>query len=150
MLIKGKEIIGGEISLSSQISSQYISALMLIAPILRKGLLINLEGQITSKPYLEMTLEILKKIGIKCYFKNNIIAIEPCLKINDSSISVESDWSSVSYFYSILALSNDSKLDIGTFYESSIQGDIKLAEIYTKLGVETKFIKSSSRILRDR
>jgi 3-phosphoshikimate 1-carboxyvinyltransferase len=147
LLIKGKEIIGGEISLSSQISSQYISALMLIAPILKKGLLINLEGQITSKPYLEMTLAILKKIGIKCYFKNNIIAIEPCLKINDSSISVESDWSSVSYFYSILALSNDSMLDIGTFYESSIQGDIKLAEIYTKLGVETKFIKSSSRIL---
>jgi 3-phosphoshikimate 1-carboxyvinyltransferase len=62
LLIKGKEIIGGEISLSSQISSQYISALMLIAPILKKGLLINLEGQITSKPYLEMTLAILKKL----------------------------------------------------------------------------------------
>ena len=146
LLIKGQEIVGGEISLSSQISSQYISALMLIAPILKKGLLINLEGQITSKPYLEMTLAILKKIGINCYFKKNIISIESCSTINSSSISIESDWSSLSYFYSIIALSSSSKLNIGTFYKSSIQGDIRLSEIYTKLGVETKFIESSSRV----
>ena len=147
LLIKGKEIVGGEISLSSDTSSQYISALMLIAPILKNGLSINLQGQITSKPYLDMTLAILKKIGIKCCFKKNVISIEPSSKIHDVSISVESDWSSVSYFYSIVALSKDSELDIGTFYESSIQGDIKLTEIYTKLGVKTQFIKSSSRIL---
>jgi len=147
LIIKGQEIFGGEISLSSNISSQYISALMLIAPILKNGLLINLEGKITSKPYLEMTLAILKKIGINCYFKNNIISIEHCSKINNSAISIESDWSSVSYFYSIVALSNAAELNIGTFYKSSIQGDIKLYEIYAKLGVETKFIKSSSRIL---
>ena len=147
LIIKGQEIFGGEISLSSNISSQYISALMLIAPILKNGLLINLEGKITSKPYLEMTLAILKKIGINCYFKNNIISIEHCSKINNSAISVESDWSSVSYFYSIVALSNAAELNIGTFYKSSIQGDVKLYEIYAKLGVETKFIKSSSRIL---
>ena len=146
LLIKGQEIVGGEISLSSQISSQYISALMLIAPILKKGLLINLEGQITSKPYLEMTLAILKKIGINCYFKNNIISIESCATINNSSISVESDWSSLSYFYSTVALSSSSELNIGTFYKSSIQGDIRLSDIYTKLGVETKFIESSSRV----
>ena len=147
LIIKGQEIFGGEISLSSNISSQYISALMLIAPILKNGLLINLEGKITSKPYLEMTLAILKKIGINCYFKNNIISIEHCSKINNSAISIESDWSSVSYFYSIVALSNAAELNIGTFYKSSIQGDFKLYEIYAKLGVETKFIKSSSRIL---
>ena len=146
LMIKGQEIVGGEISLSSQISSQYISALMLIAPILKKGLLINLEGQITSKPYLEMTLAILKKIGINCYFKNNIISIESCATINSSSISIESDWSSLSYFYSTVALSSSSELNIGTFYKSSIQGDIRLSEIYTKLGVETKFIESSSRV----
>ena len=147
LIIKGQEIFGGEISLSSNISSQYISALMLIAPILKNGLLINLEGKITSKPYIEMTLAILKKIGINCYFKNNIISIEHCSKINNSAISIESDWSSVSYFYSIVALSNAAELNIGTFYKSSIQGDVKLYEIYAKLGVETKFIKSSSRIL---
>ena len=147
LIIKGQEIFGGEISLSSNISSQYISALMLIAPILKNGLLINLEGKITSKPYLEMTLAILKKIGINCYLKNNIISIEHCSKINNSAISIESDWSSVSYFYSIVALSNAAELNIGTFYKSSIQGDVKLYEIYAKLGVETKFIKSSSRIL---
>ena len=146
LMIKGQDIVGGEISLSSQISSQYISALMLIAPILKKGLLINLEGQITSKPYLEMTLAILKKIGINCYFKNNIISIESCATINSSSISVESDWSSLSYFYSTVALSSSSELNIGTFYKSSIQGDIRLSDIYTKLGVETKFIESSSRV----
>ena len=146
LMIKGQDIVGGEISLSSQISSQYISALMLIAPILKKGLLINLEGQITSKPYLEMTLAILKKIGINCYFKNNIISIESCATINNSSISIESDWSSLSYFYSTVALSSSSELNIGTFCKSSIQGDIRLSEIYTKLGVETKFIESSSRV----
>ena len=80
-------------------------------------------------------------------FKNNIISIEHCSKINNSAISIESDWSSVSYFYSIVALSNAAELNIGTFYKSSIQGDVKLYEIYAKLGVETKFIKSSSRIL---
>ena len=68
--INGKELVLDSLSIDANISSQYISALMLIAPILKKGLLINLEGQITSKPYLEMTLAILKKIGINCYFKN--------------------------------------------------------------------------------
>ena len=84
---------------------------------------------------------------VKCYFEKNIISIEPNSKVNDSLISVESDWSSVSYFYSIVAMSKDSELEIGSFHEFSIQGDIKLSEIYTKLGVTTEFLKSSSKIL---
>ena len=111
LIIRGKKISGQKISLSAEISSQYISALILIAPFLDRGLLIHLEGTITSRPYLEMTLSILNKIGVSYEFTNNKITIEPLTEIDKTTINVESDWSSVSYFYSIVALSNKSELN---------------------------------------
>ena len=105
LIISGKKILGGEIFLSAEISSQYITALILIAPMLEKGLIINLQGAIASKPYILMTLSILDKLGIKNKFENNKISVHPCDKIKDITVNVESDWSSVSYFYSIIAIS---------------------------------------------
>lgn len=147
LIIRGKKLSGKKISLSAEISSQYISALILIAPILETGLSIHLEGSIASKPYLEMTLSILSKIGVNYEFNNNTIAIEYLSEIDKTTINVESDWSSASYFYSIVALSNKSELNIGSFYNSSMQGDKELSNIYSKFGVETEFLNDQGRII---
>ena len=141
------KIKGGEIILNSNISSQYITALILIAPVLKEGLKIFLDGLVTSKPYITMTLSLLSDLGIKNKFEKNIIVINPTKKINELIYSVESDWSSLSYYYSIVALSKNSKINVGNFYEKSTQGDRKLVEIYSKLGVDTKFLKKEGRVI---
>ena len=137
--INGKMLLGGEISLSSEVSSQYISALMLIAPSLKNGLVISLEGSVTSRPYIEMTSSILNRVGIKSSFKENKISIQSVKLLEKSIQKVESDWSSLSYFYSIVALSKYSELNIGSYNINSIQGDKKLVEIYQNFGVQTSF-----------
>ncbi len=149
LIVSGKKILGGEIFLSAEISSQYITALILIAPMLEKGLIINLQGAIASKPYILMTLSILDKLGIKNKFENNKISVHPCDKIKDITVNVESDWSSVSYFYSIIAISKKSHLEIGSYFKNSIQGDKKLVEIYSKLGVKTEFIENKIFLEKD-
>ena len=137
--INGKMLLGGEISLSSEVSSQYISALMLIASSLKNGLVISLEGSVTSRPYIEMTSSILNRVGIKTSFKENKISIQSVKLLEKSIQKVESDWSSLSYFYSIVALSKYSELNIGSYNINSIQGDKKLVEIYKNFGVQTSF-----------
>ena len=137
--INGKMLLGGEISLSSEVSSQYISALMLIASSLKNGLVITLEGSVTSRPYIEMTSSILNRVGIKSSFKENKISIQSVKLLEKSIQKVESDWSSLSYFYSIVALSKYSELNIGSYNINSIQGDKKLVEIYQNFGVQTSF-----------
>jgi len=137
--INGKMLLGGEISLSSEVSSQYISALMLIASSLKNGLVITLEGSVTSRPYIEMTSSILNRVGIKSSFKENKISIQSVKLLEKSIQKVESDWSSLSYFYSIVALSKYSELNIGSYNINSIQGDKKLVEIYKNFGVQTSF-----------
>ena len=138
--INGKMLLGGEISLSSEVSSQYISALMLIASSLKNGLVITLEGSVTSRPYIEMTSSILNRVGIKSSFKENKISIQSVKLLEKSIQKVESDWSSLSYFYSIVALSKNSELNIGSYNMNSIQGDKKLVEIYQNFGVQTSFL----------
>ena len=138
--INGKMLLGGEISLSSDVSSQYISALMLIASSLKNGLVISLEGSVTSRPYIEMTSSILNRVGIKSSFKENKISIQSVKLLEKSIQKVESDWSSLSYFYSIVALSKYSELNIGSYNINSIQGDKKLVEIYQNFGVQTSFL----------
>ena len=138
--INGKMLLGGEISLSSEVSSQYISALMLIASSLKNGLVISLEGSVTSRPYIEMTSSILNRVGIKSSFKENKISIQSVKLLEKSIQKVESDWSSLSYFYSIVALSKNSELNIGSYNINSIQGDKKLVEIYKNFGVQTSFL----------
>jgi len=137
--IIGTDLMSKDISLSSNISSQYISSLMLLAPIIDNGLRIELIGKVTSEPYIMMTLELLKELGINSFFKKNIIVIEPKKKINQVSYKVESDWSSASYFYSIIALCKEGEIVLNNFNKKSLQGDSCLAKIYYLLGVMTKF-----------
>jgi len=144
--IKGKELISNSISIDANISSQYISALMLIAPSLNKGLKIILRNNITSIPYIKMTLELLSRIGVLCSLTDNIIEIASTKKINDIKVNIESDWSSASYYYSLVALSDQLEITLKTFRKDSIQGDSKVVDVYKKLGVETIFNETANSI----
>ncbi len=137
--IKGKKLEAKTVSLEANISSQYISALMLIAPSLPSGLEINLEGKITSTPYIKMTLEILQRAGITGTFKGNTIKVEPVQQLEEQTLAVESDWSSASYYYSLAAISESAELKLSTYRKTSLQGDSCLAEIYKQFGVTTTF-----------
>lgn len=138
--IKGKEIKSNIINLPSNISSQYITALCLIGTKLEKGLVIELEGKITSKPYINMTLQILNKIGIKTLFNQNKITIYPVSEIKNQQFIIESDWSSASYHYSICALSDNLTIKLKYLFEDSLQADRRAVEIYQKFfGITTTF-----------
>tara|TARA_B100001057_G_C22829718_1_gene942893 strand:+ start:1124 stop:2350 length:1227 start_codon:yes stop_codon:yes gene_type:complete len=137
LIIKGKEIKINRVTLPSNISSQYISALMLIAPSLKNGLKIDLVGETTSVPYIKMTQRIMDQLGFETAFDGNQIAIQPTSKIETNQWTVESDWSSASYFYSIVALALRSEITLNSYFEESRQGDAALTEIYQKFGVET-------------
>lgn len=141
--IKGKRLHAESVKLEANVSSQYISALMLIGASLPQGLEIILEGQITSTPYILMTLEILKQAGIKGKFVKDRIFIEPTEAIDKVTIPVESDWSSASYFYSIAAISETAEIKLSNYRESSRQGDSCLAEIYQQFGVHTEYSGNS-------
>lgn len=137
--IKGKKLEGGSVRLPANISSQYISALLLVAPQLKEGLNLYLEGEITSLPYIKMTLALLKRIGIAASFSENKITIPYQPTINKQSQTVESDWSSASYWFSVLALCDHGKIILSSYREDSLQGDAVLIEIYSKMGVEAYF-----------
>ncbi|CAM4031922.1 MULTISPECIES: 3-phosphoshikimate 1-carboxyvinyltransferase [Flavobacterium] len=142
--IQGKRIAKNEVVLKADVSSQYISALLLIAPKLENGLKLILEGKITSVPYINMTLALLNEIGVKTSFENNIISVMPKNEVEDIELIVESDWSSASYFYSIVALSEiGTQISLTSYKKNSLQGDSSLVEIYADFGVETTFVDNS-------
>jgi 3-phosphoshikimate 1-carboxyvinyltransferase len=138
--IKGKKLTKNKVSLPATVSSQYISALLLIAPKLENGLELTLEGEITSKPYINMTLGLLNEIGVKTSFLGNKISVCPAELALASQLTVESDWSSASYYYSIVALSKiGTQITLSSYKKNSLQGDSILGEIYKNFGVETDF-----------
>ena len=138
--ISGQKITQNKVTLKADVSSQYISALLLIAPKLENGLELTLEGEITSIPYIKMTLALLNEIGVETSFQGNVIKVLPKPAVDSQELTVESDWSSASYYYSIAALAKEgTTISLSSYKENSLQGDSALAEIYTKLGVETKF-----------
>ncbi len=138
--IKGKKITKSKVSLPANVSSQYISALLLIAPKLENGLELTLEGEITSVPYIKMTLALLNEIGIETSFEENIIKVNSKFKIQNSKFIIESDWSSASYWFSIIALSEvGTQITLSSYKENSLQGDAVLVEVYEDLGVNTIF-----------
>lgn len=138
--IAGRKLEKNFVELNANVSSQFITALMLIAPKLPNGLKIQLNGKITSVPYLEMSLSMLKKSGIDAKRNQNIIEIPAVSEIPKQEWIIESDWSSASYFYSVAALSNQDEIKLNSFFEDSWQGDAQVRNIYGKyFGVETKF-----------
>ena len=138
--IKGKKLTQNKVSLPANVSSQYISALLLIAPKLENGLELTLEGEITSVPYIKMTLALLNEIGIETTFENNKITVCHAKLVEATRLTVESDWSSASYWYSIVALSEiGTQITLSSYKKNSLQGDASLSEIYKDFGVETLF-----------
>ena len=148
--ITGKKLEKNSVTIPAHISSQFITSLMLIAAKLQNGLEITLDGKITSRPYLEMTLKILRTVGITNHWEGNTIKIEPNIHTEKQSqripFVVESDWSSASYFYSLAAISRES-INLKSFKPFSLQGDSVLKEIYWKyFGVNTISEGAESRI----
>jgi 3-phosphoshikimate 1-carboxyvinyltransferase len=139
--IKGKRLTHSKVSLDAQVSSQYISALLLMAPKLEHGIQLTLQGELTSVPYIKMTLALLNQIGVKTICNGNQIAVLPAtVNHQPTTMTIESDWSSASYFYSIVALSHVGKqITLSHFKKDSLQGDRVVADIYRMFGVETTF-----------
>lgn len=169
--IQGKVISGSEVTLKANVSSQYISALMMMGAKLENGLTINLEGKITSVPYINMTLSLLHQIDIEASFKGQQISIKPGRTTQVTRvITVESDWSSASYYYSILALSrkrnfqntpkDDPKVQdqknkvppiikLSSYKKDSLQGDASLQKIYEHFGVISTFTETQLTLSLD-
>ncbi|MCK8143289.1 3-phosphoshikimate 1-carboxyvinyltransferase [Flavobacterium sp. I-SCBP12n] len=137
--IKGQKITSNKVSIPANVSSQYISALLLIAPKLDNGIELTLVGEITSVPYIKMTLALLNDLDIQTSFEGNIIKVFPKQEVETKEMVVESDWSSASYFFSLVALSETASITLTSYKENSLQGDSALVEIYKKMGVISNF-----------
>ena len=146
--IKGKKITANKVNIPANVSSQYISALLLIAPKLENGIEITLVGEITSIPYIKMTLALLNDLNIQTSFEGNTIKVYPKQEVESKVMTVESDWSSASYFFSLAALSNEASISLSSYKETSLQGDSALVDIYAKMGVETHFEENKMTLIK--
>ena len=136
--IKSKKLKSKKLSLPGDISSQFISALLMIAPTIENGLTLEITSKVLSKPYIDMTLNLMSEFGIKYSWENNLIKVEKQNYLA-KNIKVENDWSAASFWYSFLALSKSGEIKIPNLYANSIQGDSVLSFIYSKLGIKTQF-----------
>ena len=136
--IKGTALDGGEIYLSGDVSSQFISALLMIAPSMSKGLTINLEGNIISVPYIKLTLGMMAQFGVKTNWDGRTIKIHP-ETYRSTNYTVESDWSGASYWYEMAALADEAHIELKGLFKNSMQGDSKVAELFLDLGVATEY-----------
>lgn len=145
--ITGKKIVKTSVEVPAHISSQFITSLLLIAGKLDNGLEIHLTGEITSRSYIEMTLDILTKAGIQNSFTESTIKVEPFTGERSAiAYEVESDWSSASYFYSFAALGRKT-VHLKSFYRESTQGDSAIAAIYKEFfGINTTFTEEEHKI----
>ena len=137
--IKGQKITANKVSIPANVSSQYISALLLVAPKLENGIELTLVGEITSVPYIKMTLALLNDLNIETSFVGNVITVKPKKEVETKVMTVESDWSSASYFFSLVAMAKTASVALTSYKETSLQGDSALVEIYKQMGVSSKF-----------
>ena len=132
-----------QIQIRGDVSSQYISALCMISPMLPQGIELELTGKISSRPYIEMTLALMKKFGADVHFNENIITVEP-KKYSTGTYTIESDWSGASYWFSVVALAEKAELKLMGLREDSLQGDIATVRIMDQLGVKAVFDKEGA------
>ncbi|MCX2574961.1 3-phosphoshikimate 1-carboxyvinyltransferase [Pedobacter sandarakinus] len=124
------------VKIKGDVSSQYISALLMIAPILPQGLVLEIEGELTSKPYVDMTLDMLAEVGISHSWVNNVITIKP-QPFKPATLVVEPDWSAASYWYSIAALADEAEISLPALKDKSLQGDSQIQKIMKIFGIAT-------------
>lgn len=142
LLIHGKTLSGGEVSLPANVSSQYISALLMLGPMLREGLTLRLVGEIASHPYIDMTLALMNRFGAKAaWVAADTIEVQPKAYEKDATFDVESDWSGASYWYELVALSPDpeARIVLPHLFADSLQGDSAIRDLFAPLGVHTEF-----------
>ncbi|CAI8201331.1 MAG: 3-phosphoshikimate 1-carboxyvinyltransferase [Cryomorphaceae bacterium] len=142
LAILGTNITENKVSIDGKISSQFISALLLIAPTLKNGIKLKIPGEIVSKPYIIMTLKLMEEFGISHTWQENTIKIKP-QKYSAKNYNIEADWSAASFWYEIASLSSNCNIALNGLTENSIQGDSKVRELFKNLGVQTKFENGS-------
>jgi len=126
------------INLPADISSQFISALLMVAPTFNNGLIIELEGSVVSKPYIEMTIGIMSYFGVEVSWNDNILTI-PNAKYQPRDFYVEADWSAASYYYAIAGLADEAEIRLEGLLKNSLQGDAHISEICRKFGIMTEY-----------
>lgn len=136
-----------KLSIPANTSSQYISALLMIAPSLPNGMELTLEGEIVSLPYIEMTLKIMQYFGIKVEWSGNTVHIVP-QKYEAKPFTVEADWSAASYYYAMAAFAEELELELEGLFEDSLQGDAVLAEMMQAFGIDTQFTENGIRLTK--
>lgn len=144
LLIKGKQLVGGKVEINGSVSSQFITALLLVAPYFTNGLELTIKNELVSVPYVHMTIELMKEFGASVIYKDNKIKVEPVsYSYSKKEYHVESDWSAASYYYSIIALSEpNTKLTLSGLFQKSLQADSVCADIYKEFGVTTEFLEN--------
>jgi 3-phosphoshikimate 1-carboxyvinyltransferase len=133
------------IKIPGNISSQYISALLMIAPKLPLGLKIEFTSDVFSKPYILMTLELMKRFGVESAWRENVIEVKK-QEYSGGQYEIESDWSGASYWYSLISMAKDSELSVKGLRKNSFQGDSAIAAIMNKMGVSTIFEENKTFI----
>jgi 3-phosphoshikimate 1-carboxyvinyltransferase len=146
--IFGSALRGGEISLSGSVSSQYISALLMIAPYMEKGLVLHLEGKIISAPYINLTIQLMKQFGADVIRDEQTIKVLP-QEYEPVPFTVESDWSAASYWYQIVALSRQPEIELTGLFKNSLQGDSAVAGLFAQLGVRTTYTRQGVLLRRN-
>jgi len=144
--ITGKPLKGGEVTLEGSVSSQYISALLMMGGALEEGLTLHLTGNIVSRPYIELTMQLMKDFGAEASW---ISEDSICVKGGGYQVTpyyIESDWSAASYWYEIVALCPRARIELPGLFTNSCQGDSKGALLFEKLGVKTEFVKGGVQL----
>jgi len=146
--IEGKRLKGGEIEIDATVSSQFISALLLVAPKMLHGLKIKLLGEVISAPYIDMTLKVMREFGIEIERKENIISIRKQRYQNKKVYRIESDWSAASYWYQMAAFADEVDLTLLGLKQKSTQGDSVIAEWASEFGVQTSFTEEGVHLTK--
>lgn len=137
--IKGVAPKGNTVRIAANISSQYLSSLLLTGSSFEEGIRLQLDGKLTSIPYLKMTLTLLEALGAKTELRESEVRVSPIGQLATTSFTVESDWSSASYFYSLMALGAADHIKLRSYKASSLQGDSALVELFAPMGVSSEF-----------
>lgn len=152
--VEGRTLKGGEIEIDGNVSSQFISAILLISPALQNGLVIKFKGDITSRPYINMTLKMLEEFRVYGTWQGNSISVSKQAyhkkSEEDYAYNVEGDWSSASYWYAIVALAEEAEIVIKGLKNPSLQGDAIVADVYSFFGVKTEYIPDGIKLTKVR
>lgn len=147
--IYGSALQGGEISLDGGVSSQYISALLMIAPLMENGLTLHLEGKIISRPYINLTLRLMEQFGVTSQWHEQSIKVLPQEYRPVPAFTVESDWSAASYWYQVMLLDKTAEIELLGLFKNSLQGDACGADLFARLGISTTFTREGVCLRRN-